>query len=219
MSTEIELKYLVSIEEVDSGYISSQISALLKAEKLINTYSEKVLINDYFDTADLALRQMDFGLRIRNREGQFEQTIKTAGKVVSGLHQRPEYNVDIKSNNLNLALFPQHIWPENVDTTLLEAKLGILFSTNFTRQAWLIHYGDSIIELALDRGIINTDACTKSLDICELEIELVKGEQSALFALAEQLKTITSLEPGNLSKAARGYTLSKNNKQSCQSSN
>lgn len=67
-----------------------------------------------------------------------------------------------------------------------------------------------MIELALDRGIINTSTCPKSIVINELEIELVKGEQQALFKLAEQLKTIVTIEPGNLSKAARGYALHNN---------
>ena len=52
---------------------------------------------------------MDMGLRIRSHNGHIEQTIKTAGVPIGGLHPRPEYNVDIHSAVPNLALFQQEI--------------------------------------------------------------------------------------------------------------
>ncbi len=210
MNTEIELKYLLSATDVENEHVAEKITAMLVAQNVDFEYSEKLLANDYFDSENLDLRKMDIGLRIRSQAHQYEQTIKTAGKVISGLHQRPEYNVDIESNHLALALFPEHIWPENLDVNALQEKLQVIFTTNFTRQAWLISQDNSVIELALDRGSINTASSQQALVISELEIELVKGEQKALFNLAEQLKAIVNIEPGNLSKAARGYALHKN---------
>ncbi len=207
MSTEIELKYLLSDNDDNKRSVADKITAMLTEKCVDFEYSVKQLTNDYFDSEELDLRKMDIGLRIRTQGNKYEQTIKTAGKVVSGLHQRPEYNVDIESNHLALALFPEHIWPKNIDIMTLQKNLQVIFTTNFTRQAWLISQGDSIIELALDRGTINTANCQQPLVINELEVELVKGEQQALFKLAEQLKVIVAIEPGNLSKAARGYAL------------
>ncbi|MCW8833738.1 MAG: CYTH domain-containing protein [Colwellia sp.] len=207
MNTEIELKYLLSPADAENPHIADKITAMFKEQKIDFHYSEKSLINDYFDSENLALRKMDIGLRIRTQADQYEQTVKTAGKVVDGLHQRPEYNVDIDSNQLALSLFPEDIWPENTDIALLQEKMQVIFSTNFTRQAWVVSQGSSVIELALDRGTINTHVSREFLTINELEIELVEGEQQALFKLAELLKTIVSIEPGNLSKAARGYAL------------
>ncbi len=209
MNTEIELKYLLSATDVKNVHVAEKITAMLADQNVDFKYSEKLLANDYFDSEDLDLRKMDIGLRIRSQANKYEQTIKTAGKVVSGLHQRPEYNVDIETNHLALALFPAHIWPESFDVNALQKKLQVIFTTNFTRQAWLINQENTVIELALDRGTINTTSCSQPLVINELEIELVKGEQKALFNLAEQLKTILSIEAGNLSKAARGYALHK----------
>ncbi len=210
MNTEIELKFLLSAAEVENDQVVDKITAMLKAQNTDFQYTEKLLANDYFDSDNLELRKMDMGLRIRSQGHKHEQTIKTAGKVVDGLHSRPEYNVDIKSNHLALALFPTHIWPDNLDVNTLQKNLQVIFTTNFTRQAWLINQDNNVIELALDRGTISTVSCTESIAINELEIELVQGEQQALFKLAEQLKTIVNIEPGNLSKAARGYALYNN---------
>lgn len=207
MSTEIELKYLLSEKNADNNQVANKITTMLHEQNIDFSYSEKKLVNDYFDSDSLELRKMDIGLRIRSQGDKYEQTIKTAGKVVSGLHQRPEYNVDIDSNHLALMLFPEHIWPEDTNINNLQKSLKIIFSTNFTRQAWLISQDDNVIELALDRGKINIDGCKQAEKINELEIELVSGEQQALFKLAEQLKKIVNIEPGNLSKAARGYAL------------
>ncbi|MBL0710571.1 MAG: CYTH domain-containing protein [Colwellia sp.] len=218
MTIEIELKYLLSSPDIDNSYVADKITAMLTARNIDFQYSEQHLANDYFDTEKLDLRQMDIGLRIRAQGDKYEQTIKTAGKVIAGVHQRLEYNVDIKSDGLDLTLFPDHIWSENINILALQQKLQVIFSTHFTRQAWLISQNDNVVELALDHGTISmgsmesstgsgTVSSNQPLIIHELEIELVKGDQQALFELAEQLKTILVIEPSDLSKAARGYAL------------
>ncbi len=98
-------------------------------------FPPQTLANIYFDTADKRLRQNDIGLRIRGYDGRYEMTVKTGGKVVGGLHQRPEYNVDIDSDQLDLARFPQDIWPEGWAVDLLQAELQPLFRTDFTRES------------------------------------------------------------------------------------
>lgn len=207
MTTEIELKYLLSANHEDNDAVVDKITTMLASQSSTFTLNKKQLSNDYFDSSDLALRKMDMGLRIRSSNQTYEQTIKTAGKVVGCLHQRPEYNVALENNQLNLLLFPKHIWPENFDVMALQLSLQVLFNTNFTRQTWLITQADSVIELAFDRGEIFTSSNKVKLAINELEIELVSGDEQALFALAEQLMTVLEMEPGKLSKAARGYAL------------
>lgn len=207
MTIETELKYQILTNSENSHIIVSDISALLKAQNISFEMEKSQLINDYFDNDDLALRKMDFGLRIRAKGALYEQTIKTAGKVVGCLHQRPEYNINIPEPKLNLALFPLNIWPKNINVLALQQSLKVIFSTNFSRQTWLLHQGENIIELALDQGDIFTASESPSLAINEIEIELVSGNEQALFTLAEQLQTVIAMEPSELSKAARGYTL------------
>ena len=207
MTHEIELKYLIPANHEDKDFAADKITAMLKVHKISFTLDNKQLKNDYFDNKDLALRKMDIGLRIREVDQKFEQTIKTAGKVVGCLHQRPEYNVQLEDNTLDLSLFPKHIWPEDIDVKALQKSLQVIFTTNFYRQTWLITQKNSVIELALDRGEIFTSPNVETIAINELEIELVSGDEQSLFALAEQLKTVLNMKPGELSKAAQGYGL------------
>ena len=207
MMTEIELKYLIPANHEDNDLVVDKITALLNTQNITFTLDKKQLSNDYFDNTELALRTMDIGLRIRGVDHAYEQTVKTAGKVVGCLHQRPEYNVDLEGNHLDLSLFPEHIWPEHIDVVKLQQSLQVIFNTDFARQTWLITQESSVIELALDRGEIFTSPNIETLAINELEIELVSGDEQALFSLAKQLMTVVQMKPGKLSKAARGYAL------------
>jgi triphosphatase len=207
MPTEIELKYQLSANNNEYSTIVADITAMLDSTNMVFEVNQNQLINDYFDSESFELRKMDFGLRIRTKNKQCEQTIKTAGKVVGCLHQRPEYNVDIADGKLDLSLFPINIWPENINVMKLQQSLQVIFSTNFSRHTWLIHHDDNVIELALDEGIISTMLGDSTIAINEIEIELVKGDEQALFTLAEQLMAVVTMKPSELSKAARGYSL------------
>jgi inorganic triphosphatase YgiF len=207
MTPEIELKYLIPAYNEDKDLAVEKITSMLKAHEISFAMDNKQLNNDYFDSKDLALRKMDTGLRIREVNQKYEQTIKTAGKVVGCLHQRPEYNVQLEEKTLDLSLFPEHIWPVNFDVKAIQKSLQVIFTTNFFRQTWLITQKNSVIELALDRGVIFTSPNVDTIAINELEIELVSGNEQSLFALAKQLMTVIPMKPGKSSKAAKGYAL------------
>ncbi|WP_338884298.1 MULTISPECIES: inorganic triphosphatase [Xenorhabdus] len=168
------------------------------------------LTNIYFETPDNQLRRWDMGLRIRGFDGQYEMTIKTAGKVIGGLHQRPEFNIPLSQPKLDLTLFPALIWPENTDLAHLQAQLTELFSTDFSREKWLVTYGESEIEVVLDQGTIfsgNKDSCDQTSPICEFELELKNGNIIDILSLANKLASQNGLRLANKSKAARGYAL------------
>ncbi|QYK13533.1 CYTH domain-containing protein [Shewanella rhizosphaerae] len=163
------------------------------------------LTNSYYDTPDLQLRRWDMGLRIRGRDGQFEQTIKTAGTVVGGVHSRPEYNIDIDQAKVNLSLFPTEIWPEGAEIDPVQDALVSLFDTDFTRMSWHIYLDESLVEVALDIGSISANGQCEP--ICELEFELLAGDAQALLALAERVTEQIPARLGRASKAQRGYRL------------
>ena len=112
------------------------------------------------------------GTKFENNEC-FEQTIKTSGKVIAGLHQRPEYNIDIDNNQPILSLFPEAIWPEEIDVNQLQQEIVELFSTNFTRHTWLITLANGQVELAFDSGTIACKDFSQTPNIYEIELELV----------------------------------------------
>ncbi|MCL2918884.1 inorganic triphosphatase [Shewanella litorisediminis] len=199
MEAEIELKLFFLPEYKDS---------LIQA--LNNRFTHSIrddakLSNGYFDTPDMQLRQWDMGLRVRGRNGKREQTIKTAGKVVGGIHTRPEYNVDIEADSPVLSLFPEHIWPEGANLNETQAELACIFNTDFRRLTWLVEEGRNRIEIALDQGLIC--AAGNEEPLCELEFELMAGEPLALLDLAAELANTIPLRLGKASKAQRGYRL------------
>ena len=201
MATEIELKYLIINDNV-----INKITQLLDEHCYSYQFSQQELSNTYFDTAEFMLRQFDMGLRVRCSDNDIEQTIKTAGKVIAGLHQRPEYNVKIENKVPKLALFKAEIWPDNINLEQLQAQLIPMFSTNFERTKWLIANKDgSQIELVFDFGKIK--AGDKEEIICEIELELVSGKTCDLLSFAKLFAQHLSLRPGIKSKAARGYSL------------
>ena len=214
MVTEIELKYslLESNKLTTTKLIKKNISQLLSEHQLSFVHQEKQLSNHYFDTATLTLRKNRIALRTRGTQcfGEaecFEQTIKTSGTMIAGLHQRPEYNVDIDDNKPIIALFPDIIWQSNTDINQLQQQIVELFSTNFTRHTWLVSLADAQIEIAFDCGEIACQGYDNKPRIYEIELELVSGDAQALFLLTKILFSQLPLRPGQLTKAARGYSL------------
>jgi len=202
MTLEIELKFIASPAAI--AELPEQLSALTCQHS-----APQKLTNIYYETSDNRLRKLDMGLRIRGFDDRYEMTIKTAGKVVAGLHQRPEYNVDIATPELDLSLFPADIWPQDVDVAALQAELKPLFRTDFVREKWVITYQQSEIELGLDQGSVSAGELSEPLS--EIELEIKQGNTADLLALATLLGQKGGLRLGGLSKAARGYHLAQGN--------
>lgn len=202
METEIELKF----------FVSPDFSDILKqkiADTKVLQHSRKELGNTYFDTADSWLRNHDIGLRIRQSDDVYVQTVKTSGRVVAGLHQRPEYNAEHIGNDPDLSLHPDDIWPLGREVQVLQKEIVPIFATNFDREQWLLSMPDgSQIEVAFDQGVVVTGE--QQSPICEVELELKSGQTESLFTLARVLSDQGGMRLGNLSKAARGYRLAQN---------
>ncbi len=174
MDTEIELKFLVSDNEVPL------IPALItQFAKTVTNKPAKNLTNAYFDTPNRELRALDIGLRTRCCNDECEQTIKLAGEVVGGLHQRPEYNLPIQSGRPDLLAFDANIWPHGMQLESIAENIFPIFSTNFIRRTWLIETDSGTkIEVVLDKGEIAAQG--KMEPINELEIELIEGNKEDL---------------------------------------
>lgn len=202
METEIEIKFLFSSQS------ENKLFEKLNARSFISS-KKQLLHNVYFDTANRLLRKMDMGLRVRSCEGRAVQTLKTSGRVIGGLHQRPEYNEPIDGLRPELARFNSKIWPVDCDLKTLENELIPIFSTDFERHTWLLEMpDDTLIEVAYDKGFIETNQ--GNVDICEIELELVKGDEKQLFILGNDIASLPGVRLGNVSKAQRGYMLADN---------
>ncbi|EGB6180851.1 inorganic triphosphatase [Salmonella enterica] len=202
MAQEIELKFIVNHDAVDA--LRNHLHTLGGEH-----HAPSQLLNIYFETPDNWLRRHDMGLRIRGENGRYEMTMKIAGRVTGGLHQRPEYNVALSEPVLDLTQLPAEVWPDGKLPVGLASSVQPLFSTDFYREKWCLDVDGSRIEIALDLGDVKAGEFAEP--ICELELELLRGDTRAVLKLAKQLLPQTGLRQGSLSKAARGYHLAQGN--------
>ncbi|CAG9000150.1 MAG: hypothetical protein CENE_02140 [Candidatus Celerinatantimonas neptuna] len=199
MNSEIELKFYAP-----DGCVGELQQILEKFSVL--QHEERHLRSVYFDTAERHLKKWRMGLRIRAGDEQNVQTIKTAGRNIGGLHERPEYNQVIEGNHPQLARFEQLSWPDDIELDALEQQLIPIFVTDFSRTTWLVDLdNETLIEVALDCGFLQSGE--KQEPIQEIELELVKGDIAQLFYLAGRLTELSGLQLSSSSKAKRGYAL------------
>lgn len=204
MTVEIELKFIATPE------VAEQLSVRLAPWPNVHTAAQK-LTNIYYETSENTLRGYDMGLRVRGYGDRYEMTLKTAGKTIGGLHQRPEFNVELKGADLDIRLLPPEVWPKGCDVDALQAALSPVFSTHFAREKWVVTYRSSEIEVALDQGEVKAGELSEPL--YEIELELKSGSREDLLAFAQEITAEGGLRLGSLSKAARGYHLAKGNPQ------
>jgi len=203
MSQEVELKLLIAPDQREKALEVCQ--SLADAHQAKPKKEQFELKNAYFDTSDLRLRQFDIGLRIRSDKDHKEQTIKLAGKVMGGMHQRPEYNITIDSDKPDLTLFDNDIWPDDFPVYDIQRDLDTLFITDFNRTRWRLPSGEGIIEMVFDEG--HVEASGQREPIAEIELELQGGSLTEAYRLAQELVKKCGARVGSLSKAARGYLL------------
>lgn len=194
MAIETELKLRVA-DQVDTD-------ALLAP--LLEDAAPKHLKNTYFDTPDGQLAGWRMGLRIREVNGEREQTLKLADNAGSALSARPEYNLPVSGDKPDLAAFPAEVWPEGTDLGALQQALAPVFATDFARRKTLVANGQ--VELCWDQGEICVGE--RCLPIRELELEMQGEDLKALFSIAEPL-LVEGVQCFGLSKAARGNWLAK----------
>ncbi|KGQ70961.1 hypothetical protein OA57_01550 [Chelonobacter oris] len=200
MSAEIELKLLVNQE------FASFLSKEMASFKVLS-HTQHVLGNCYYDTPDHFFSSHRMGLRVRTLNERFILTLKTDGRVIGGLHMRPEYDVELESavpHLQGLCGFSDLVLSRPLE--VLEEALTPMFSTDFLRQAWVIELGNGAnIEVALDQGEIEANDLT--MPICEAEFELKHGSIDDLLTFVEQVSLTDGIRLGSASKAKRGYQL------------
>jgi len=201
MAQEIELKLSLAAQDLPR---------LLSHPLLATPASQQHLLNTYFDTPALALKQRRMAVRERLAGDQWLLTVKTAGSSQGGLSRRQEWEGPTTPGVLDFVALVD-------DTTLaadlmaLRPLLQPLFATDFERQRWVVEHAGARIEVALDQGQIHVPGTALIEPLIELELELLQGPESALTALAEVLHQTpqgpVTLTPVDTSKAQRGMAL------------
>lgn len=193
MATEIELKL---------GLKPAEARKLLDHPLLrtLPTQRQK-LLNTYYDTPDLQLHARRIALRFRKKGWDWLLTVKSAEPASGGLAVRNEWECAATPGNFDFS----HVDRKELRDQLsdIAPTLRPIFTTDFKRQTWQVPFGESLIELALDRGEISGGK-TKAR-ICEVELELISGRIEDIFGLTRKLQAHIHLRPSVASKAERGY--------------
>ena len=205
MASELELKLAATpniiniIKDLEFPGVSSQ-----------SQWESFALANTYFDTSDFRLREMAIGMRIREVNGRLIQTVKCSGKAIGGLHERNEDEIELDNNQIDITKITEPYLQILVEEALEEGgEFAPCFNTDFERTQCQLTFSDgTVIEVALDVGKITADDC--SMDICEVELELLEGSAEYIFAIGRYLIKEHGLTLYNASKARRGYSLCRN---------
>ncbi|WGT63857.1 CYTH and CHAD domain-containing protein [Variovorax paradoxus] len=172
----------------------------------------------YFDTADQALAAQGMVLRLRKEGPRWVQTVKATGD--NALH-RLEHNVDLGavSGGASPAVDPQRHQGTSVGERLAMvlaesgAPLVERQSTDIvrlTRDVRVAGTDAAVVELALDVGKVVANAGTpeqRESPVCELELELKRGNVQGLVELARRWSQQHGLWFSTVSKAERGARL------------
>ncbi len=202
---EIELKLGLTAAAADAILASP-----LLRERARGPARTREMRGVYYDTPDRRLRARGASLRVREVEGRYVQTLKSAKRPDVPLAHRGEWEVELDGPAPRPAALGD---PAALELTglLLPEELGPVFEIRVRRRLLVVEWPDgdggapAEIELAFDDGQASADE--RSLPIAELELELVRGDARALFGLALAMRELAPLRIEPLDKATRGWLL------------
>jgi len=169
--------------------------------------STRRYLSTYYDTRQHLLRKAGCSLRVREVNGKFEQTIKIPIEGSAGMLTSQEWTLPISTAQPDLSLFDETVI-DGFNPRRRKIRLLPMFTTDVERSRMLLEYRRARIELALDRGrIVTHRKSARSVELCELELELLRGSQLAMLDFALTLNESCELYSEHRSKAQRGYAL------------
>ncbi|MGE3919637.1 MAG: inorganic triphosphatase [Gammaproteobacteria bacterium] len=202
MQNNLEIEIKLTIKE------SSLV--LLDEHSIIKSYARTPpevvhIMSVYYDTNEHFLLKNGFVLRTRFDGSIYRQTFKSADKSNRGLHKRMEWEQVIPSFKPDYSIIPDENLLKVCNDQNIFTKIIPIFKTNITRKTWYLQIDDTQIELALDQGRVLCDSAYET--ICEIELELVAGDEKKLHEIAALLQKDLPVHLENQSKAERGYRL------------
>lgn len=202
LNQEIELK-LQLLNDVEAASIY-QLPYVKQG--LIGAPEKTFLYSVYYDSLDHRLLKQGYSLRMRKNNGAYTLTIKKMGNVTAGLHQRAEWNYPVSTEVPSLEIIEDQELQECLNSVLEDQGLKALMVTDFkrTQSNWQDEDGN-LLELAIDEGHIEIE--NRREIIREVELELKKGQVTALLSMGEELALWFPMIPGNDSKFYRGLQM------------
>ena len=188
MATEYELKYRATEE------------ALQAMDAALPGHPQRYQMRTtYYDTPDRALSKRHITLRRRMENEVSVCTLKAPAAL-----GRAEFELNCDTIE---AAIPELCKLSGMPDLLplLEKGVEPVCGASFTRHARTLCFEDTVLEIALDRGVLLGGG--KELPLCEAEVELKAGEPRLAAAYGLQLSLAYGLEPESESKFKRAMAL------------
>ncbi len=205
-TTETELKLALSPDAAKK---------LLKAKRVkrlqVGPAKHRRLVSTYFDTPRHVLRKSGIALRLRNDGNHQIQTIKTPTHGPAGLQNYREWTVPVLGDRPDLRGAREARLPPSLSRRRGQDRLRPVFTTEVERTIVRLQTRRAQVELAIDEGIIKAghNGGTRMEPICEAEFELLSGDPTEILELALDVCETLEARPIHVTKAQRGYALSR----------
>lgn len=195
-SKEIELKL-----ELPRASLSS-LNELPLLKPLKPAPGSATEISVYFDTDKFKLRKNGLMLRVRRIGRRYIQTIKATGN--SGPFERGQWEAEVAGSEPDLRLAKGNPLAR-FGNSKLRRQLKPIFETRVKRKVYRLTRKACVIGLMVDRGIVSTG--NRSWPLCEIELELERGNIAELFDVARELIRVLPVHLSFKSKSERGHEL------------
>ena len=201
-NVETEIKLLIAKKDVKTLTASSLVAKKTKK----GSHKTVKLVNIYFDTRDLLLRQAGIAYRVRQNGKKYEATVKMSRTDAGGLSARQEYNVPVKNAKPDLSVFADSGLQVDFDAILGTAQIEKLFTVRVKRELRLLQVTkETLVEMAIDQGFISAGGKKETID--EVELELKEGSLADLLEYTARIAAMAPVFTESRSKYARGLAL------------
>ena len=199
LATEVELKLLTAPDEM---------SALIDSPAMVahahNKGATRILKDTYYDAPGGALQRAGVTLRVRQYRKRFVQTVKMAPAKADIPLRRSEWEFPVAGMAPDFqALKP--LISMGLQDALTRDPLQPIFATEVRRRVRTLTLPSGTVEVAFDTGVVKSGE--RTAPICEIELELKRGDPAALYDLALMLSEHAAVRPALRSKAERGFAL------------
>lgn len=187
MGVEFELKYRATQEVME------------RLARDITGWDTVTMETTYYDTPSQALSQRRYTLRRRLENGVSVCTVKTPAQEGG----RGEW--EVRKECIETAL-PELCKLGPADLAALTAQ-GVIpvCGARFVRRAAVVHLGETVMELAMDTGILFSGE--RTVPLCEIEVELKRGQWAQVQAYGQLFMQKYGLVPEKQSKFRRALAL------------
>ncbi|MGH8291532.1 MAG: CHAD domain-containing protein [Steroidobacteraceae bacterium] len=177
-------------------------------ELSIEPVSPQQLRDTYLDTEDWRVFRAGYALRVREKGGRFEATLKGLRSAREDVADRREITESLPEGTVKALVGASGPVGRRVRDVIGVKPLRTLFEVRTSRERFAVHSRDAaeeVGELALDEAQFSrADGHRRPMILTRVELEAIGRNGAALEGLAARLRTECGLQPATENKFAAG---------------